>query len=78
MRFNLFALLPLAAATVATAPAAQATCNTAYNGPGQTFSCSKVSWVQTSYVCYVGSGATYCCSGTAVSTSAGLMVGGCL
>ncbi|KAJ8087779.1 hypothetical protein PM082_006616 [Marasmius tenuissimus] len=63
---------------------ARATCDYAYNGntpsgrgPGQTYNCRKVSWVQSSYVCYVGSGSTYCCSGTPSSTSAGTMVGGC-
>ncbi|KAK1217747.1 hypothetical protein PQX77_019589 [Marasmius sp. AFHP31] len=55
---------------------ARAMCNYAYNGntpnhlgPGQTYNCRKVSWVQSSYVCYVGSGPTYCCSGTPSSTS---------
>ncbi|KAJ3506695.1 hypothetical protein NLJ89_g6729 [Agrocybe chaxingu] len=55
----------------------RATCNTAYGGAGTTYTCRKVSWVITSYVCYVGSGPTYCCSGNLVSTSDGPMVGGC-
>ncbi|KAL0569329.1 hypothetical protein V5O48_012635 [Marasmius crinis-equi] len=63
---------------------ARANCDYAYNGnsptkrgPGVLYSCSRTSFVVTSYVCYVGSGPTYCCSGDLVSTSAGPMVGGC-
>ncbi|KAF9259290.1 hypothetical protein L218DRAFT_1003947 [Marasmius fiardii PR-910] len=63
---------------------ARATCSGAYNGntpdkrgPGVVYTCSQVSWVIFSYVCYVGTGPTYCCSGDLQQTSAGPMVGGC-
>ncbi|KAJ8087778.1 hypothetical protein PM082_006615 [Marasmius tenuissimus] len=63
---------------------ARATCNNAYNGntpsrrgPGVIYNCSKVSWTVFSFVCYVGSGPSYCCSGIPQRTSAGTMVGGC-
>ncbi|KAG7087800.1 hypothetical protein E1B28_013741 [Marasmius oreades] len=63
---------------------ARASCSYAYNGstgrgPGTRYSCSSVSWVQFSYVCYVSSttSGSWCCSGNLVQTSAGPMVGGC-
>ncbi|KAG7087797.1 hypothetical protein E1B28_013738 [Marasmius oreades] len=63
---------------------ARASCSYAYNGStgrgaGTLYSCSSVSWVISSYVCYVSSssGGNWCCSGNLVQTSAGPMVGGC-
>ncbi|KAF9042751.1 hypothetical protein BDZ89DRAFT_1034518 [Hymenopellis radicata] len=97
MHFSVFAaIVPIVTAAlsmVAAAPApepdaAQSNCNYAYDGmsadkrgPGFTYSCKRVSFTVTSYVCYIANpgsgGQIYCCSGDRVQTSAGPMVGGC-